>query len=417
MGYRIAWFAALLLGITTTATAETWINVTQYPLSNGVEYPEGIALGSDGALWFTVGTFYVGRITTGGVITLYSVRDCCGSYLGQITPGPDGALWFTAAFSYIGATGTGAIGRITTSGVPTAYILPTGTSAGAITSGPDGALWFTSNAMIGRMTTAGVVTGEYPVPTDSQFLGITTGPDGALWFTEYEGNQIGRITTAGAVTEYPVPTANSEPEAITPGPDGALWFTEFGGNKIGRITTAGVITEYPVLSANSSLSGIVTGPDGALWFTEAYGDPKRDGAIGRITTAGVLTEYPARGPGSIAAGPDGALWFTSYWANEIERAPACGLGLSASFAGSTLTMNFNLGITTPATWYGQAQTSVGNKQLWSQSIPATVPPGSFTLTWGPGFPNEGTMTIVSGLQSAPEQGFCYETATVNTARP
>jgi hypothetical protein len=287
----------------------------------------------------------------------------------------------------------------------------------AITAGPDGALWFTQNpSSIGRITTAGVITAEYPLPTyDPVLLGITAGPDGALWFTEYQTNQIGRITTAGAITEYPVPTANSEPQSITAGPDGALWFTEYGGNKVGRITTAGVITEYPVLSANSALTGIVTGADGALWFTEVYGGPERNGAIGRVTTAGVLTEYPARNPGPIAAGPDGALWFTDYFGNKIERAPACGLGFSASFADGTLTMNFNLGIATPATWYAQAQTSAGDKQLWSRSIHATVPPDAFTLTWGPGFPDEGMTTIVSGLQAAPHQGFCYETATVNTA--
>ena len=410
-----AGLAALVLGITATAPAETWINVTQYPLPNGDEYPGSIVEGPDGALWFIVGTFYVGRITTGGVIIQYSVRDCCGSDPGQITPGPDGALWFTLSTGFLGA-GTSAIGRITTSGVPTAYELPTGSTAEGITAGPDGALWFTqSPASIGRITTAGVITAEYSVPAGGQLLGITAGPDGALWFTEYQGNQIGRITTAGAITEYPVPTANSEPEAITPGPDGALWFTEYGGNKVGRITTAGVITEYPVLSANSALTGIVTGPDGALWFTEVYGGPERNGALGRITTDGAITEYPARNPGPIAAGPDGALWFTDYFGNKIERAPACGLGFSASFADGTLTMNFNLGIATPATWYAQARTSAGDKQLWSRSIPATVPPGSFTLTWGPGFPDEGMMTIVSGLQAAPHQGLCYETATVNTA--
>ena len=97
--------------------------------------------------------------------------------------------------------------------------------------------------------------------------------------------------------------------------------------------------------------------------------------------------------------------------NSIARAPACGLGLSASFANSTLTLNFNLGIDTPATWFINLR---NRKQLRLEPIPAVVPPDSFTLTFGPGFPNLGEVTIVSGLETAPGEGLCYETVTVNT---
>ena len=46
---------------------------------------------------------------------------------------------------------------------------------------------------IGRITTGGAIT-EYVVPTtNSGPQDITAGPDGALWFTEYNGNNIGRI--------------------------------------------------------------------------------------------------------------------------------------------------------------------------------------------------------------------------------
>jgi hypothetical protein len=129
----------------------------------------------------------------------------------------------------------------------------------------------------------------------------------------------------------------------------------------------------------------------------------------------VITEYPAPNPGAITTGPNGALWFTNYYGNKIESAPACGLGFSASFAGSTLTMNFDLGTSIPATWYANLVTSTaGVKQLWSRPMPAIVTPTPVTLTFGPGFPEEGPVTIVSGLQIAPNEGLCYETATVNT---
>jgi hypothetical protein len=74
--------------------------------------------------------------------------------------------------------------------------------------------------------------------------------------------------------------------------------------------------------------------------------------LARITTTGVITEYviPTKDsmPQGITAGPDGALWFANYSINGIGRAPACGLGLGASFADQTITLNFDFGIITPA---------------------------------------------------------------------
>jgi len=156
------------------------------------------------------------------------------------------ALWVAAAL----LLGTSAI-LSAQSVTITEFVLPTaigvagvGPEPYGITVGPDGALWFTeaNGHRIGRITTAGVVTNEYPLPPGPgpDAYGIAAGPDGALWFTKYAGSKIGRITMAGVVTEYSIPTSSSFPTGITAGPDGALWFTEFGTNKIGR---GGVITE------------------------------------------------------------------------------------------------------------------------------------------------------------------------------
>ena len=100
-------------------------------------------------------------------------------------------------------------------------------------------MWFTEDAanQIGRITTAGVIT-EYLVPTANSYPElIMARPDGALWFTEYSRNKIGRITTAGIVTEYAAPTGPSGfgtgLGAITTGQDGNLWFTQLA-NEIGE---------------------------------------------------------------------------------------------------------------------------------------------------------------------------------------
>lgn len=266
----------------------------------GGNYPVSITTGPDGALWFTqYESNKIGRITTAGVITEYPTSSpVLNVNVYDITAGPDGALWFTEQLG---------IGRITTNGVNTEYGQTTLSQPAGITTGPDGALWFTEpyRNIIGRITTAGAIT-VYLVPTaDSEPSGIAAGPDGALWFTEVYGNKIGRITTKGVITEYPIPTAGSLASEITAGPDGAMWFTEWWSAKIGRITTAGVITEYAV---SGFPGGITTGPDGALWFAESEGD-----SIGRITTDGVITEYSdfmLLGSLGITTGPDGALWFT-----------------------------------------------------------------------------------------------------------
>ena len=352
-------------------------NIAEYPVPTASSQPRGITTGPDGALWFCEnGGNKIGRMTINWAFTEYPIPTANSEPYG-ITKGPDGALWFT---EYSGNN----IGRITTAGSITEYPIPTaGSDSQGITIGPDGALWFAEaqgggNGKIGRITTAGAIT-EYPVPTfASQPTGITLGPDGALWFTEWNASKIGRITTAGAITEYAL-APSSNPYWIVTGSDGALWFTENYSNQVGRITTAAAITQYPMPSASQPF-GLAAGRDGALWFTEWSGNK-----IARITTTGVLTEYPIPSPSSvpngITAGPDGALWFTQLDGNTLGRAPACGLGFSATYSGAILTMNFELGIDTPATFNILLHKSGGTVRPFSESISAVVPPKAFSMDW------------------------------------
>jgi uncharacterized repeat protein (TIGR01451 family) len=199
--------------------------------------------------------------TTGTVLGQYNIpsdRD-----LSSMTLGPDGNVWFTES---------GKVGNITPAGVITEY--SAGGENTGIAVGPDGNLWYsysspghTTGNGIGKITTSGVVT-AYPISLyNSQPSGIAAGSDGNLWFTEKGVNKIGKITTAGTITHYSsIPTTNAQPSSITTASDGALWFTE--ATKIGRITTSGAITEYDVPggATGNSPSRIVAGPDGAVWF-------------------------------------------------------------------------------------------------------------------------------------------------------
>jgi virginiamycin B lyase len=196
--------------------------------------PDGIALGPDGALWFTESAGgKIGRITTVGLITHYPIPSG-GGHPTDITLGPDNRLWFTEEAGRIGAINPALAAADTSNGI-IEFERPGTVPSGIAASGAS--LWFTDSQTnrIEQINLSGGKLGEFP--TGSGPSGITFGPDGAIWFTEMASNGIGRLTTCGGYTSFPIPTPNSDPSDIVAGPDGALWFTEFGltANKIGRI--------------------------------------------------------------------------------------------------------------------------------------------------------------------------------------
>lgn len=309
--------ASAVLPLAAQAAGTT---ITEYGGLLAGAFPGTIAVGPDGALWFTEpGIDKIGRIDpVSHAVSEYGGLTA-GSFPRSITPGPDGALWFT---EFLGNR----IGRIdaTTHAVTEYGGLTAGSDPEGIACGPDGGIWFAeySRSRIGRIDPNTHVVTEYGgLSATSRPYGITSGPDGALWFTEFSGNRVARMDpTTHAVTEYGGLTALSGPESITAGPDGALWFTEPGADQIGRFDpTSHTMTEYGGLTANSSPKAIASGSDGALWFTEIDGN-----RIGRIDPATrAVKEYavPTAGsePRGIAPGPDGALWFTEYQGNKVGR--------------------------------------------------------------------------------------------------
>jgi streptogramin lyase len=391
-----------------------------------INAPEGIAWGSDGALWFTnLGNDSIGRISTSGVVSNY-VSTAIDEPL-EITAGADGALWFA---NYGGDT----IGRITTTGTVSTYTLPTNEVPYAITAGPDGNLWFTDIGLnsIGRITTAGTVT-LFTATSIDEPAGIASGPDGALWFTNFGNNTIGRITTAGVVKGFEGAQIN-HPEGITAGPDGALWFTNTGdlrtnvGSSIGRITTSDVVTNYTDPTIDGP-SGITAGPDGALWFSN-----QANSSIGRITTSGTVSNFndpSISGPFGITAGPDGALWFVNNGNNSIGRIVTQGAVTadgSATCGGVSGQTTFSPPLSTSSSGGSESATTTitltncdqqDNDNLPGTNVgPATV---SGTLTSTTTYPNNSCATFLAGGAStsnldwtanpAPEDGVVPTTLT------
>src|SRR5439155_19320804 len=191
--------AVLLAALAASGIAVATVgNVREFKLPARAQWPQGIAKGAAGAVWYTV-------ISTPGI----GRRDSSGF---SFFPLPNPAVAFT------------------------------------IVSGPDGALWFTesSGRGIGRITTSGDIT-EFDVPACNDCgyphgpLGLTVGSDGALWYARPGNETIGRVTRRGHITEFPVGSTVRDVTWITTGPDGALWFTDDGG--IGRRGTDGTISQ------------------------------------------------------------------------------------------------------------------------------------------------------------------------------
>src|SRR5262249_14732159 len=123
MTWRCVLLAVLLMGMAVALSAQS-VNITEFPTPTSASSPRGIVAGPDGALWFTeIDAKKIGRITTGGTITEFSLPpSTAGPYPEGITAGPDGALWFTLSSAAM-------IGKITTAGGITLFPLPSGSAS------------------------------------------------------------------------------------------------------------------------------------------------------------------------------------------------------------------------------------------------------------------------------------------------
>ncbi len=191
-----------------------------------------------GAMWYTDLSYRIGRVTTAGAFTQY-VYPAGINPIG-ITVGADNNIWFGAYF-------TDTVNLLRPDGTTNMYQLDALATPALMTRGPDDAVWFTQlgagdafPGKIGRITTNGVLT-NFVVGTSGPF-GICSGPDGAIWFTESRrgSNSIGRMTLDGRFARYGL-ARDSDVTEIVGGPDGGLWFTMPGRDRIGRIrfTTPG----------------------------------------------------------------------------------------------------------------------------------------------------------------------------------
>lgn len=180
---------------------------------------------------------------------------------------------------------TPALDKITPSGVVTRYPMPQGAAYNpdvtGIAVGSDGNIWVTDrpNNRILKLSTSGVFSPAFALPSTPagrQPVGITAGADGNLWFGESIGQngQIGRMTTSGQLTaEFPLDNTFGI-VGIAAGPDGNVWFGEAGP----VVDFAGVMTvtgRFRLFQTVTHLAGIgrpAAGPDGYMWYPEFVGN-------------------------------------------------------------------------------------------------------------------------------------------------
>ncbi|PPK63159.1 hypothetical protein V5P93_004095 [Actinokineospora auranticolor] len=210
--------------------------------------------------------------------------------------GPDGALWFTlggldSIGRYDPATGEWARFR-----VPGEVLGAVGALFGIIKPGPGRTVVF-DLPQLNKVATLDVDTHrftQYTMPTPLSFpVGVRTAADGTIWVAEALGMKIARITpSTGQITEYPLLGLNGLLTSVLdglgigsvgnplpmPGPiaeasDGRVYFTvsfpaAFGlGNQIARFDPAThEVRTWPTPSSASNPCDLNVHQPGAVWF-------------------------------------------------------------------------------------------------------------------------------------------------------
>src|SRR5712692_4088413 len=146
------------VGLTAASAGAATAVWREFPLTPSSS-PSAIALGGDGAQWFTEeGANRVGRIAPDGTLTEYPVPTANAGLAG-IASGPDGNIWFTETKGNKVARLVPATGQMTE--------FAAGTGVGGIVAGSDGNLWVMASQtdQVLVVSTAGVVLHTYNVPT------------------------------------------------------------------------------------------------------------------------------------------------------------------------------------------------------------------------------------------------------------
>jgi streptogramin lyase len=312
----VAAAAVVAMGVTPPPAGASSYRIISMvePGSAGDTFPEELATGADGQVWFTETFSFVRPSQIGSIAPSGGVKH--HGLLGQdagsnaIALGPDGNIWAQVSGGFVRVAPP--------SLMQFCFCLPVysggGTDTGilTLTVGPDGKMWYTRGTLVGRITLGDPVPTieEFPTPlTSAQLVGLAPGSDGAMWFVDAQSGTLGRVTLAGAVTTFPAPLLQGATDLVK-GPDNSLWFSGAAG--AGRVALNGTVTPIPG-TANDDPEALAVSPAGDVWATGTD-------ALLQIGPTGTVTRHQGEvidaGPHDIAAGPDGYMWFTVDGAHD-----------------------------------------------------------------------------------------------------
>jgi virginiamycin B lyase len=295
----------------------------QYPIPTKSSSPGGIALGSDGNLWFTeFAKSKIGQLDRAGQISETVTPSVKAGPLGIATgSGPNLNLWFTEY-------NVAKIGQITTSGPPfVEYDIPnTASRPFAITLGSDGHMWFTDRGTDSIWQIKSIKRKPFVIFTQFKLTGhaqpgaITTGGDGALWFTEAGTDSIGRLPVSGSpLTEYRIPTPDAQPAGITASTDNAMWFTERHAKKLGRMSLNGNVTAEYLMNNADTPDQIVQGVDGNFYFTDTLGNKVGQFFFHSHHVSFYRVPTAASGPSAMVIGLDSQIYLVESTGNKLAQ--------------------------------------------------------------------------------------------------
>ena len=245
-----------------THSFTTPIAISSFGVTGGAG--DDIITGPAGALWFTDNVDdAVGKLV-GSTATTYSLGDTASA----LTVGSDGNVWFI-----YGTSVSGGVGKVTSSGTITTYSLATsGVSALTdLTAGSDGDLWFSYYGGVGKFSPSAPTTvTTYALNDGGHGNLVAAALDGRVWFEDTVGSvyDFGWITTAGVNFEY-VANPGGTASALTADASGNVWFG--GTNEVGMIAPNGSVSAFqdPVYGSVGVITG--TGGDTNAWFVTFNG--------------------------------------------------------------------------------------------------------------------------------------------------
>jgi virginiamycin B lyase len=308
------------IGIGWRSVAGLGVGPTEYRVLDAQDVPAALAIGPDGAIWFTLESSDALGVLRDGQMHKLPRAGSGGETIEALGLAVDsnGGAWFTditgQSIGHLAADGSHDFVRV--SG-PLAQL-------GRLAVAPDGAVWFADSwgnsftrAMDGQLT-------PYPIrETNAAPFGVAIDAHGTVWGTLQVANKLVRIDPDGTYTELDIPTRNSTPTDIAVDGSGGVWFTELRSNRIGHFAN-GHYDEFDVPAVAAGLTSLAVAPDGSVWFTEL-----RHQKLGRLRN-GSFAEWhlPRQDARPFGLGVDrrGDVWYTdlSGWVGKLpaERAGA-----------------------------------------------------------------------------------------------